>query len=93
MVSASSNSSSQPLPLQAAGLPLRSPRTSLILAELARQRRWNRRQRRLERQERRRAWAQMAASGRRFFEAVCAPVVPGVSCPEAMSLIALGGDH
>jgi hypothetical protein len=36
--------------------PVRSPRTSIILAELARQRRHERRQRRLKRQQRRRAW-------------------------------------
>lgn len=38
-------------------VPVRSPRTSLILAELARQRRYHRRQRRFKRQRRRRAWA------------------------------------
>ena len=42
-------------------VPVRSPRTSIILAELARQRRFERRQRRLKRQERRRAWARLAA--------------------------------
>jgi hypothetical protein len=42
------------LPPQAA-VPLRSPRTSLVLAEMARQRRWERRQRRQARR-RRDAW-------------------------------------
>jgi hypothetical protein len=56
-----------PLPLPASGPPRRSPRTSLILAELARQRR-------LERRQRRQAWAQMrawlTALGRGPFEAM-----------------------
>ena len=37
--------------------PVRSPRTSIILAELARQHRYERRRRRCKRQQRRRAWA------------------------------------
>jgi hypothetical protein len=41
--------------------PVRSPRTSIVLAELARQRRLERRKRRLERQRRRQAWARGAA--------------------------------
>ena len=44
-----------------ATVPVRSPRTSIILAELARQRRLERRQRRLKRQWRRQAWAQVRA--------------------------------
>src|SRR5690242_14562346 len=40
-----------------AAVPVRSPRTSLILAELARQRRLERCKRRLQRQRRRQAWA------------------------------------
>ena len=90
MFPSASDSSSPPLPFQAVGLPLRSPRTSLVLAELARQRRGERRQRCLKRQQRRRAWARVIALGRRFFEAVCAPVLPGVSLPEARALLALG---
>ena len=42
-------------------VPVRSPRTSIILAELARQRRLERRQRRLKRQRRRRVWDQLQA--------------------------------
>ncbi|HEY0792174.1 MAG TPA: hypothetical protein VGD78_14010 [Chthoniobacterales bacterium] len=37
-------------------VPVRSPRTSLVLAELARQRRFERRDRRVKRQQRCRAW-------------------------------------
>ena len=44
-----------------AAVPVRSPRTSIILAELARQRRYERRQRRLRRLQRRRAWARRLA--------------------------------
>lgn len=57
-----------------AAVPVRSPRTSIILAELARQRRYERRQRRLRRQQRRRACARriawLAAFGRKPFELV-----------------------
>ena len=52
-----------------ATVPVRSPRTSIILAELARQRRVERCQRRRKRQQRRRTWARrlawLAAFGRR----------------------------
>jgi hypothetical protein len=55
-------------PLAQAAVPVRSPRTSLVLAELARQRRFERRQRRCKRQQRCRAWARwtgwLAAFGR-----------------------------
>jgi hypothetical protein len=57
-----------------AAVPVRSPRTSIILAELARQRRYERRQRRLKRLQRRRAWgrrmAWLAAFGRKPFDLV-----------------------
>src|SRR5690349_11592318 len=42
-------------------VPVRSPRTSSVLAELARQRRLERRQRCLQRQQRRQAWSRVAA--------------------------------
>ena len=52
----------RPSPQSAPGpVPVRSPRTSIILAELARQRRLERQQRRLKRGQRRQAWAQVAA--------------------------------
>lgn len=41
--------------------PVRSPRTSIVLAALARQCRLERRQRRLKRQRRRQAWARVTA--------------------------------
>lgn len=50
-----------------AAVPVRSPRTSLILAEAARQRRWERRQRR-EGRVRRAAWC--AVFDRRPFDLV-----------------------
>ena len=63
-----------------ATVPVRSPRTSIILAELARQRRYERRQRRLKRLQRRRAWARrvawLAAFGRRPFELVRTHAAP-----------------
>ena len=48
-------------PSPTAPVPVRSPRTSIILAELARQRRLERRQRRFQRRHRCRAWTQLAA--------------------------------
>lgn len=44
-----------------AGTPVRSPRTSIVLAELARQRRYERRLRRLKRLRRRHAWGRRLA--------------------------------
>ena len=41
--------------------PVRSPRTSIILAELARQRRLERSKRRFQRRQWRRGWAQVTA--------------------------------
>jgi hypothetical protein len=70
--------------------PARSPRTSLILAELARQRRLERRQRRLERQRRRQAWARatawLRALGRWPFEALRRRTTPDLPLPEPVSL-------
>ena len=42
-------------------VPVRSPRTSIVLAELARQRRLERSKRRLKRQRRRQAWTRATA--------------------------------
>jgi hypothetical protein len=59
---------------------MRSPRTSIILAELARQRRYERRLRRLKRLRRRRAWcrrlAWLIAFGRRPFNLARTDAVP-----------------
>ena len=55
---------SAPSPLTSlpqAAVPVRSPRTSIVLAELARQRRLERCKRRLQRQRRRQAWARVIA--------------------------------
>jgi hypothetical protein len=52
--------------LASTAVPLRSPRTSIILAELARQRRLERCKRRLQRQRRRQAWARVTAWFRAF---------------------------
>lgn len=83
-------SPSLPLRFQTAA-PVRSPRTSLILAELARQRRLERRQRRLKRQRRRQAGAQLrawlAALGRWLFEAIRAQTTPDMRFPESMRLV------
>jgi hypothetical protein len=59
MITAASAPNCLPMPSQAA-VPVRSPRTSIILAELARQRRLERCRRRLKREQRRRAWARWA---------------------------------
>jgi hypothetical protein len=48
-------------PSPTAPVPVRSPRTSIMLAELARQCRLERSKRRLKRRQRRRAWAQVVA--------------------------------
>ena len=70
--------------------PVRSPRTSLILAELARQRRLERRQRRLKRQRRRQAWARvtawLCALGRWPFDAMHTRPAPGLPLPESVPL-------
>lgn len=63
-----------------AAVPVRSPRTSIILAELARQRRYERRRRRLRRLQRRRAWSRrmawLAALGRKPFGLVRTDAAP-----------------
>ena len=64
--------------------PLRSARTSLILAELARQRRWERRQRRQAR-ARRAAW--LAVFDRRPFESIRAQAAPGLIWMGATPLV------
>ena len=78
-------------PLLQAAVPVRSPRTSIILAELARQRRLERCNRRLNRQRRRQAWARLAAwltgLGRGPFEAIGTPAAPGLIFPGAMPLV------
>jgi hypothetical protein len=70
--------------------PVRSPRTSIVLAELARQRRLERRARRLKRQRRRQAWARVTAwlyaLGRWPFEALRRHTTPGLPFPEPVSL-------
>jgi hypothetical protein len=71
------------LPSQAV-LPVRSARTSLILAERARQRRWKRRQRRQARAHRA-AW--LALLDRRPFDSICTHPIPGVIFVEAVALI------
>ena len=71
--------------------PVRSPRTSLILAERARQRRLERYQRRLKRQRRRQAWARvtawLCALGRWPLEAMRTRTAPGRQLPEAVPLV------
>jgi hypothetical protein len=78
----------QPWPLAPfrpqAAVPVRSPRTSLILAELARQRRHERRQRR-EARVRRAAW--FALFDRRPFELVRTQAAPEVVFAGAMPLV------
>ena len=80
---------SLPLRFQTAA-PVRSPRTSLILAELARQRRLERRQRRLKRQRRRQAWARvmawLCAVGRWPWETMRRRTTPGLRFPEPVPL-------
>jgi hypothetical protein len=64
--------------------PRRSPRTSLILAELARQRRWERRQRRKIRARRSR-W--LALFDRRPFESIRAHSEPALIFGATMPLV------
>ena len=69
---------------------VRSPRTSIVLAERARQHRLERRQQRLKRQRRRQAWAQvtawLCALGRRPLKAMRGCPVPGLRFPEPVPL-------
>jgi hypothetical protein len=90
MMTATSTASPLSL-LPEAVVPVRSPRTSIILAELARQRRDERRQRRWKRQQRRRAWARwapwLATLGRWPFEAVATHAAPGLLFAGANPLV------
>jgi hypothetical protein len=71
--------------LQPPTLPVRSPRTSIILAELARQRRWERQQRRKARARRRAAW--MALFSRKPFDLVSVQPPPHVTFAGAMPMV------
>jgi hypothetical protein len=70
--------------------PARSPRTSIVLAERARQRRLERRKRRLKHQRRRQARARVTAwlyaLGRWPFEALRRRTTPDLPFPEPVSL-------
>lgn len=70
---------------------MRSPRTSIILAELARQRRLERCKRRLKRQRRRQAWARLrtglAALGQWPFEPIRTHALPGLLFVGTMPLV------
>ena len=89
-MTSTASASSPPSLLPQAAVPLRSPRTSIVLAELARQRRLERQQRRLKRQRRRQAWAQVTAwlhvLGRRPLEAMRTHPTPGLPFPESVPL-------
>lgn len=65
-------------------LPVRSPRTSIILAELARQHRWERRQRRNAR-IRRAAW--LALFNRKPFDLIRVQCLPRVTFSGAMPMV------
>jgi hypothetical protein len=65
-------------------LPVRSPRTSIILAELARQRRWERRARRQAR-ARRAAW--LAFFNRTPFDSIRVQCPPRVIFSDAMPMV------
>jgi hypothetical protein len=85
-------STARPLPLRPEiAVPVRSPRTSIILAELARQRRDERRQRRLKRQQRRHAWARMTAwltaLGQGHFGSLHTQATPGLLFVETTPLV------
>ena len=90
MITAASTPSLLPV-LPEAVVPIRSPRTSIILAELARQRRLERRQRRVKRRARRRVWARwsgwLGALGHWPFEPIGAAAVPGLVFVGAMPLV------
>ena len=71
---------------------MRSARTSIVLAELARQRRLERCKRRLQRQQRRQAWARvkawLCALSRWPFETIIRTrTAPGLLFPEAVPLV------
>jgi hypothetical protein len=71
--------------LQSPTLPVRSPRTSIILAELARQRRWARLQRRKARARRRAAW--VALFSRKPFDLIRVQYPPSVTFAGAMPMV------
>jgi hypothetical protein len=71
--------------LTQSALPVRSPRTSIILAELARQRRWERRQRRNARARRRAAW--LALFNRKPFDLIRVQCPPRVTFSGAMPMV------
>jgi hypothetical protein len=89
ITAASTPSSRSPLPQIVA--PMRSPRTSIILAELTRQRRFERCERRRKRQQRRRAWARlvgwMATVSRWPFATSRMRTAPRPVFPGAMPLV------
>jgi hypothetical protein len=69
--------------------PVRSPRTSIVLAERARQRRLERSKRRLKRQRRRQAWARITAwlcALGRWLEAMRRRTTPGLPFPQPVPL-------
>jgi len=70
---------------------MRSPRTSIVLAELARQRRLERCRRRLNRQRRRQAWARVTAwlyaLGQWPLKAMRRRPAPGLRFPKAVPLV------
>jgi hypothetical protein len=72
-------------------VPVRSPRTSIILAERAHQRRDERRQRRLKRQQRRHAWARttawLTALGQGHFGSLHTQATPGLLFVETTPLV------
>ena len=84
------SAASTPSLLPPAAVPMRSPRTSIVLAERARQRRLERYRRRLKRQRRRQAWAQVTAwlhvLGRWPLEAMRTRPAPGLPFPESVPL-------
>lgn len=90
MITAASTPSLLPV-LPDAAVPIRSPRTSIILAELARQRRLERRQRRFKRQARQRAWARLSGwlvtLSQPRFEPIGATAVPALIFLGAIPLV------
>jgi hypothetical protein len=83
-MSATLSASNPFAPLFLPDLPRRSPRTSIILAELTRQRRYERCRRRQAR-ARRAAW--LAWLDRRPFDSACAQRLPGLAFTGGMLLV------
>lgn len=77
MIAISASASAPATVVAQPNLPVRSPRTSIILAELARQRRWERRQRRMAR-ARRAAWL-AALFNSKVFDLTCVHCPPRVT--------------